>query len=237
MVKFNALDYSNIYFCSDFHWSHDKSFLYEPRGCGSQDEHAKMVIRKINEQSISKRDLIIHMGDFALTCRYEDMIDAMRSIKAGTIAFITGNHDPRIEKMFQRRDNKKDLQGKVIKLSTSEIELFDSKTLIRLYKMEDIEIKEYPNDDISKKAIRTTITLNHFPMEIWDKMNRGAYHLCGHSHGNFARTGLYYTGSGKRVDCGVENALAYSNGDNVMFTLKDIHDIMRNKPIIKVDHH
>jgi calcineurin-like phosphoesterase family protein len=195
-----------------------------------------MIVRKINEQSISKRDLIIHMGDLALTCRYEDMINTIKSFNAGTIAFITGNHDQRVERMFTSWDiysNNSD-SGRVMPI---ERELFKSKKLIRLYKMEDIEIKEYPKDDISKKAIRTSITLNHFPMEIWDKMNRGAYHLCGHSHGNFARTGLYYTGAGKRVDCGVENALAYSNGENVMFTLKDIHDIMRDKPIVKVDHH
>ena len=237
MVKVNTLDYSNIYFCSDIHWSHDKSFLYEPRGCKSQDEHARMVIRKINEQSISDRDLIIHMGDFALTCQYDDMIDIIQSINAGNIMFIIGNHDPRIEKMFYRRDNDKELNGRAIKLSPSEIALFESKTLINLYKMADIEIKEYPNDDISKKAIRTRMTLNHFPMEIWDKMNRGAYHLMGHSHGSFTRTGLHYNSAGKRFDCGVENALAYSNGENVMFTLKDVHKIMRDKSIIKVDHH
>lgn len=43
-----------------------------------------------------------------------------------------------------------------------------------------------------------TITLCHYPLAIWDKKHYGAWHLHGHSHGN-------YHGEGKIIDVGVDS--------------------------------
>lgn len=47
------------------------------------------------------------------------------------------------------------------------------------------------------KWSKTTIVLFHYPIKSWHGMQKGAYHLHGHCHGNIAQTG-------KSLDVGVD---------------------------------
>jgi len=63
--------------------------------------------------------------------------------------------------------------------------------------------------------------LCHYPFAEWDRKHYGSWHLHGHSHGN-------YTGEGKILDVGVDNAYRLFK-EFRPFSLQDIIKIMEKK--------
>lgn len=74
------------------------------------------------------------------------------------------------------------------------------------------------------------IVLCHYALEIWERMQHGAIHLFGHSHGSFQPE------CGKRVDVGLDNAYNLF-GEHRFFTLEDIEKYMVDRPVAFKDHH
>lgn len=74
---------------SDTHFGHEK--LLELRGFSSVDEMNKAIIDKWNKL-IDKEDRVIHLGDFAVGMK-EDDIEKIISRLNGKITLILGNHD------------------------------------------------------------------------------------------------------------------------------------------------
>ena len=56
---------SNIYFTSDTHFSHNRGFLYEPRGFSSIEEHDETIVENWNK-TIKPEDCIFLLGDTML---------------------------------------------------------------------------------------------------------------------------------------------------------------------------
>lgn len=79
-----------IYFTSDLHFCHNKSFLYEPRGFNSIEEHDETVIKNWNN-IITPDDEIYLLGDIMLGDN-ERGIECLRRLN-GKIHIILGNHD------------------------------------------------------------------------------------------------------------------------------------------------
>ena len=79
-----------IYITSDLHFSHDREFLYGPRGFASIQEHDKAVITQWNGV-IQEDDDVYVLGDLMLN----DNNHGVECIKRlnGTIHIIYGNHD------------------------------------------------------------------------------------------------------------------------------------------------
>lgn len=78
-----------IFVCSDWHFMHQKSFLYEPRGFKTVEEMNEAIIQRHNEV-VGPNDEVFHLGD-------EIMSDIDRGIKCikrlnGRIHLIRGNH-------------------------------------------------------------------------------------------------------------------------------------------------
>ena len=71
--------------------------------------------------------------------------------------------------------------------------------------------------------------LFHFPIVSWNKQHHGAWHLHGHSHGN-------YEGQGKILDVGLDSAYKIF-GEHRFFTEQDIEQIMQSKEIQIADNH
>lgn len=76
----------------------------------------------------------------------------------------------------------------------------------------------------SGKYGKTNIFLSHYSHQVWDKSHHGTIHLFGHSHGTLK-------GIGKSMDVGVDTNNLYP------YHLDEILDIMKNIPILQVDHH
>ena len=86
-----------IYFTSDFHFAHEKEFLYKPRGYNSIDEMNHDVIERYNS-IIKSDDIVFILGD----CMLKDDEIGIRCLKKlnGQKYLAFGNHDTesRLEK-------------------------------------------------------------------------------------------------------------------------------------------
>lgn len=90
---------SEIFFTSDTHFCHGKSFLYEPRGFTNADEMNEAIIERWNEV-VKPGDTVYHLGDTMLNDN-EKGIECFKRLN-GMIFLIYGNHDTsnRIDGLF-----------------------------------------------------------------------------------------------------------------------------------------
>jgi calcineurin-like phosphoesterase family protein len=79
------------YFTSDTHFGHDRTFIYEPRGFNSIEEHDSEIIKRWNS-IVAPDDVVYHLGDVMLGTNYEYGLNCARQLN-GTIHIIRGNHD------------------------------------------------------------------------------------------------------------------------------------------------
>lgn len=80
-----------IFVCSDFHFNHNKDFLYEPRGFSSIDEANEEMIRRYNEV-VKEDDIVYILGDLGLNATGEEICDFVSRLK-GKKYLALGNHD------------------------------------------------------------------------------------------------------------------------------------------------
>ena len=90
---------NEIFFTSDTHFAHGKSFLYEPRGFTSADEMNEAIIERWNK-IVKPDDIVYHLGDTMLNDN-EKGIECFKRLN-GQIFLIWGNHDTsnRIDALF-----------------------------------------------------------------------------------------------------------------------------------------
>ena len=81
---------SEIFFTSDTHFGHGKSFLFEPRGFSSVEEMNEAIIENWNKV-VKPNDMVIHLGDTMLTDN-EKGIEYFKRLN-GQISLVWGNHD------------------------------------------------------------------------------------------------------------------------------------------------
>ena len=81
---------SNIYFTSDTHFSHNRGFLYEPRGFSSIEEHDETIVENWNK-TVKPEDCVFLLGDTMLN-NNDKGIEYLNKLN-GNIWFIRGNHD------------------------------------------------------------------------------------------------------------------------------------------------
>lgn len=80
-----------IFFTSDWHFAHDKSFLYEPRGFKSSKECDEQIIKNHNSV-VAPNDIVYHLGDAMLGENQEYGLECISRLN-GQIHMIRGNHD------------------------------------------------------------------------------------------------------------------------------------------------
>ena len=79
-----------IYFTSDLHLGHNKSFVYEARGFPSIGEHDETIIQNWNN-IITEEDDVYILGDLMLNDN-EHGLECLRQLN-GHLHFVIGNHD------------------------------------------------------------------------------------------------------------------------------------------------
>lgn len=147
---------SQIYITSDWHFNHNKPFLYEPRGCFSIEEMNQMLIDKHNAL-VRPGDDVYVLGDLCLgggesLAANKELIERMN----GNLHIIRGNHDT-----AQRIDMYETCKNVVEVLSFAEM---------LIYRKYHFYLSHYP-----------TITSN----QDFDKpLKAKVLNICGHSHTN-----------------------------------------------------
>jgi len=86
---------SEIFFTSDTHFGHKKSFLFEPRGFSSAEEMDEAIIENWNKV-VKPGDIVYHLGDTMLN----DNVHGLECFKRlnGQIFLIYGNHETNARK-------------------------------------------------------------------------------------------------------------------------------------------
>ena len=91
-----------IWFTSDFHFGHEKEFLWQPRGFLSWEDHAEQVIQNFNEM-VKPNDTVYILGDCML--KNDDFgITCLKRLNGNKFLAI-GNHDS--EKRIERYEQAK----------------------------------------------------------------------------------------------------------------------------------
>ncbi len=80
-----------------------------------------------------------------------------------------------------------------------------------------------------------SVFMSHYPHYVWPELGAGGIHCHGHCHRRLIESNPETTTTGKVLDVGVDNAIAY-NG-TPFFSWDDIKSIMATKPVVKRDHH
>jgi len=182
-----------MFFTSDTHFGHKRIIEYCDRPFKSTSDMDQALIENWN-RVVGPDDVIYHLGDFCLG-GIEMATKYFRQLN-GQI-YVLGNvwHHDRRWLTYLKSMN-------VYSKSNHRIRLRPS---IAVY-----EFHEWPTND----NFYQILIMCHYPMAIWDRKHYGAWHVHGHSHGN-------YRGRGKILDVGVDvqNYKPISH-----FELKDIMD-------------
>ena len=82
-----------IYFTSDFHFNHQKPFIYEPRGFSTPEEMNECIIQNFNSV-VGFDDDVYVLGDLMLggAERHQSGLDLISALN-GRLHLVRGNHD------------------------------------------------------------------------------------------------------------------------------------------------
>lgn len=89
-----------IFITSDQHFGHDNIIIYCNRPFNNSYDMDDIMILKWNE-TVSKDDIVIHLGDFALLSKTGCMLSTLRDMLNGTIIIIKGSHDVSKKKLAE----------------------------------------------------------------------------------------------------------------------------------------
>jgi calcineurin-like phosphoesterase family protein len=174
-----------IYFWSDTHVFHDKSFTWEKRGYSSILDHTNGIRDKINNVC-TENDILFHLGDVFLTSTLEEAENFLFSLKP-KVNILWGNHESKTSKLYLKYKNF------IYPRFPDEVEVYPL-----TYK--NITFYGHYLECIINKQI---CILQHFPLKIWNNCKFGTWQLCGHSHGGL-ESSLPFANEGKILDCGVD---------------------------------
>ena len=85
----------SIYFCSDWHFNHDREFVYGARGFQSVEEMNKAIIERHNSMVDNDDDVYV-LGDLCLGGGGSEVLAANKALieqMNGRLHIILGNHD------------------------------------------------------------------------------------------------------------------------------------------------
>jgi calcineurin-like phosphoesterase family protein len=82
----------NVFVISDTHFLHDNIIKYCNRPFNSVEGQDKVLVRRWNNIVLSKDDIVIHLGDFALHKDSKAVEEIINSLNGRKI-LILGNHD------------------------------------------------------------------------------------------------------------------------------------------------
>jgi len=212
-LKKRRKDYKEILLMSDTHFGHTKDFLYKPRGFQNSQDHDKWIQDQID--GIHPDSLLIHLGDVGLSCGSERIQEFMLTFPCETI-MVFGNHNSGVQQLYQQN-----LPKGFEKCQLYPMKITPNITLMGYEFLLDVDDDKF--------------YCRHMAPLIWQDQNKNRSCLCGHSHGNLIQANPSYSGFGKLLDVGVENAKNWN--DTAFFNINEVVGIMNIKANSSFDHH
>jgi len=218
-LKLTHSENHKVYFTSDTHFNHAKNFIFEARGYKSVAEHNDALIAKINEV-VRPEDTLIHLGDFCLNITPPEFESILSRINCNNILYIWGNHNSCIRRIYEDA-----VAGHLNLVRFNGINPNDG-VEVYPYTIGKITYLGYYKELIVNGHM---IVIHHYPHQIFNQMQKGAWQLSGHSHYTNPTTQVENTDN-KILDVGWD-------GHGKPLSFPEIQKIMMNKNHIKQDKH
>jgi len=212
-IKKSRKDYNKIKINSDFHYGHDRDFLYIPRGFSSGKEHSDWIDAQI--ASLDPDDLLICLGDVGLGIGAAPIIDFIERIPCETL-MVWGNHNSGVYQAYKNN----------LPVGFENHEVYPLRIAKNVTMMGESFLLDVDRD---------RFFCTHMAPLVFHDQNRGRVCLCGHSHSNLKQINPDRDDFGKILDCGVENAKMF-NG-TAFFDIDEVVDILAKKKPSTLDHH
>lgn len=234
-LTLNRNAFNRIVFASDFHYNHNRDFLWGKRNFLGIHEHDRFIENECSK--LTSNDLLIYLGDFSLNSTPENTMNLFKKINCN-LFYVFGNHESQPSKIYNTAFYS---YQKTIGVDFHDSKLFPfsvNKTTLEgkpgpFYSSNEIT---FFGEECYLSIGNTFLFCRHMAPLIWDKMKHHNFvAICGHSHGNCSALNVGTTDYNKILDVGVENAMSY-NG-SVFFSLEEIISIMEKKNINIPDHH
>lgn len=191
---------TNLWFTSDTHFGHKNILEFCPNRPGKDiQEMNEALIRNWNS-CVQPDDDVYHLGDFMMGQSL--YWESTLNRLQGNIHLVAGNHDRKFKKQPY-------VQERMV--------------WIRDY----YELRVKDEDALNSK--NQLIVMQHYAPYVWNENHKGAWALCGHSHGS---ADLYHR-LGLSLDVGVDA----ENSNYFPISYTKIKQTMARKVIHIVDHH
>lgn len=176
----------NLFVCADLHYGHNHPVILQQRACQHVQAHDDLI-----EESLSllpKGATVIQLGDIAVcpVVRLQALFDRFPRINW---IHIRGNHDEALDRVAKRWSRAKD--GAILILPAQRVP--SNHTFFGDVKM--------------IKVSGQLVWLSHYAHRVWPHKSYGAWHICGHSHGQIREINPG-TAIEKCLDLGMENVIA-----------------------------
>ena len=164
-----------IYITSDFHFNHQKEFIYEPRGFSSPIEMNEVLLENFNS-IVKPEDEVYILGDLMLggSVFHRQGLELIRALN-GKLHIIRGNHDT-------------DLRWSAYSKLENVVECENS--IYLHYKKYHFYLSHYPSmtsnytDEKSLKSRTLNLCGHTHTKDIWQHWMTGSYHCEVDAHDN-----------------------------------------------------
>jgi calcineurin-like phosphoesterase family protein len=154
-------DLNRIFFTSDHHFGHTNIIKYSQRPFGGASEMDQALIENWNAV-VQANDLVFHLGDFTFHQNASKYFAALN----GQI------HILKLEWHHDRRWLEHESHKQLLSKSGHVVQFLPALTVLSCAALGDAK---YP----------LPITISHYPMAEWEASHHRAWHLHGHSHGQY----------------------------------------------------
>lgn len=207
------------------------------------EEMNQAIVDGINKR-VKEDDILIHLGDWSFG-GIENIWNFIKQIKCKNIHLVYGNHDhhikgdkilPNVEKCFESYEDgevkfiNKDVNKRSwINVDRHDIHKGEVRSQDLFSSTGDVLDFTITSDNVKGKL---RFICNHFPFLTWDKQSNGTIMLHGHEHGGIDNL----NNNCKRLDTGIDVTYKFYK-EYRPFNIKEIIQLLENKPNLKLGHH
>ena len=196
---------TETFFTSDMHFGHKRIRELAGRPFDSDEDMAEAMIENWNAR-VGAGDIVYHLGDFSFlnATATAEIVARLQ----GNIHFLRGNHDEPLAKAFRG--------GLIGGRNPAYRQQRGAQRFLHDYKEIRMDGRK--------------VVMFHFPIAVWNGAHNGAWHLHGHSHGNYPHNGQPLLDVG--VDSDEVNAPPYSP-----IHWDEIVEVLQHRTYTASDHH
>jgi len=180
-----------IFYSSDWHFGH-KNICYGTSSWDDKETNCRKfntieemnynIIKSINDV-VGFDDELYFIGDLSFG-GIENIWNTIKQINCKNIHCIYGNHDHHIKKNALLPNCHWDLKNDII-VDGSPTEVYEKGHVGNEYmQVYAHDLFKSVNEILTITVEKQEMVLCHYPLEHWKDMEKGVWHLFGHTHGN-----------------------------------------------------